>query len=196
MHNPPSTPDTVHTPFYCEENIYLLCEAFVLQQEEVSAVFISNEQKTVALWNQKLNDESVVVWDYHVFLLLRSRGQQHWIYDFDSRLPFPCLMRDYLRHTFKENVAEPYRSLFRIVPGSTFVEHFASDRSHMLVEAGEYDAQNVAPKRYRSPPPSHPPIRGRNATTGNNLMESFVGMASSAFGKVLDLQGVVRLAEE
>ncbi|KAJ7751997.1 N-terminal glutamine amidase-domain-containing protein [Mycena metata] len=184
MHNPPSAPDTVHTPFYCEENVYLLCEAFVSQQEEVSAVFISNEQKT-----------SHVVWDYHVVLLLRSRERQQWIYDFDSRLPFPCLMKDYLRHTFKENVPEPYRSiiplssLFRIVPGSTFVEHFASDRSHM----------NAAPKRYRSPPPPHAPIRGRSATTtGNNLMESFVDMVSSerSFGKVLDLQGVVRLAEE
>jgi hypothetical protein len=47
MFDPPLLPQTVYTPFYCEENIYLLCEAFVSQREEVSAVFISNKLKTV-----------------------------------------------------------------------------------------------------------------------------------------------------
>ncbi|KAJ7172626.1 N-terminal glutamine amidase-domain-containing protein [Mycena filopes] len=189
MADPPQLPETIHTAFYCEENIYLLCEAFVAQQaEEVSAIFISNQHKTVALWNQKLND-SVVVWDYHVVLLLRSQTQR-WIYDFDTALPFPCPLRDYLHHTFKKDVPERYRSLFRIVPGSTFVEHFASDRSHMLIDAGPE-------KRYRSPPPPYPAICGRAATVGN-LMESFVEMVSSeeTFGKVVDLAELVRVAEE
>ncbi|KAF8212390.1 N-terminal glutamine amidase-domain-containing protein [Mycena galopus ATCC 62051] len=107
MSNPPSPSETVYTPFYCEENIYLLCEAFLLQQEDVSVVFISNENKTVALWNQKLN-QSVVVWDYHVVLLLRSKEQQ-WIYDMDTRLPFPCLLKDYLAQTFRQDVPSSYQ---------------------------------------------------------------------------------------
>lgn len=110
---PPSLPAIVKTPFYCEENIFLLCEAFISLQEEVSAVFISNELKTVcsygatvnslgltnacqvALWNQKLSKDpgSVVVWDYHVVLLLRSSDGQHWIYDFDTRIAIPCPLK-------------------------------------------------------------------------------------------------------
>jgi hypothetical protein len=47
MLDPPSPPETVYTPFYCEENIYLLCEAFMAQQEDASAIIVSNELKTV-----------------------------------------------------------------------------------------------------------------------------------------------------
>ena len=55
-----------------------------------------------ALWNQKAR-EGVVVWDYHVILVLRPRllrklASAHgemaeadaWIYDFDTRCPLPC----------------------------------------------------------------------------------------------------------
>ncbi|KAF7338417.1 Nt-Gln-amidase domain-containing protein [Mycena venus] len=186
MLDPPSAPETVYTPFYCEENIYLLCEAFITQGEDVSAVFISNELKTVALWNQKLN-QSVVVWDYHVVLLLRSRDQRRWIYDFDTCLPFPCLLEDYLAHTFRQDVPSSYRSLFRIVPGSIYVAHFASDRSHMLTGGSDSNCETpVAVKTYNSPPPPYPPIRGKNANVMNNLMRSFVCMVSceETFGDV------------
>lgn len=56
----------------------------------------------VALWNQKAR-EGVVVWDYHVVLVLRPRLMRTnassngetteadaWVYDFDSRGPLPC----------------------------------------------------------------------------------------------------------
>ncbi|KAJ7343627.1 N-terminal glutamine amidase-domain-containing protein [Mycena albidolilacea] len=198
MLDPPSPPETVYTPFYCEENIYLLCEAFIAQQEDASVIIVSNELKTVALWNQKLS-ESVVVWDYHVVLLVRSRDQQHWIYDFDTRLPFPCLMQDYLSHTFREDVRSSYQSVFRIVPGPIFVEHFASDRSHMLTDASDSNSGSEASsiQTYRSPPPSHSPIRGKNARVANNLMRSFVCMIPSdeTFGYVNDLRAMIDIAE-
>jgi hypothetical protein len=48
---PPFLPETMSpVPFYCEENIYRLCEAFIVRQQDVSAIFISNESKTVRLW--------------------------------------------------------------------------------------------------------------------------------------------------
>jgi len=61
----------------------------------------------VALWNQKLGDP-VVVWDYHVILVLKRRSADRpgdglndgepqearpwrkWVYDLDSRLEMPC----------------------------------------------------------------------------------------------------------
>ncbi|KAJ7273567.1 N-terminal glutamine amidase-domain-containing protein [Mycena haematopus] len=184
MFDPPVPPKTVYTPFYCEENIYMLCQAFISRQEDVSVVLISNENKTIALWNQKLR-QSVVVWDYHVVLLLQSRDKQHWIYDFDTRLTFPCLMKDYLAFTFRQDVPSSYQSLFRIVPGLTYIEHFASDRSHMLTDASESNSETSAVEAYRSPPPLHPPIRGKSANVANNLMRSFVCMISSeeTFGR-------------
>ncbi|KZP20776.1 hypothetical protein FIBSPDRAFT_692145, partial [Athelia psychrophila] len=100
-------PDSLYAGCYCEENIYLLARQFALDPAlarawDVFAVFISNGSKTVALWNQRLaaTPGEVVVWDYHVVLLLRvkakhldanQRGQIEWpsaawIYDFDSVL--------------------------------------------------------------------------------------------------------------
>ncbi|KAJ6630645.1 N-terminal glutamine amidase-domain-containing protein [Mycena sp. CBHHK59/15] len=193
IHDVPLLPETIHTPFYCEENIYLLCKAFISQQQDVSAVFISNESKSVALWNQKLvkDSKSAVVWDYHVVLLLRSNNQ-HWIYDFDTRLLLPSLMRDYLFHTFRKDVPRSYQSLFRIVPGLAFVENFASDRSHMLIDSNE-----PGEKSYRSPPPCYAALRGRGAKLSNNLMKSFVCMTSSeeTFGHVSDLGEMWQLAD-
>ncbi|KAJ6547413.1 N-terminal glutamine amidase-domain-containing protein [Mycena capillaripes] len=196
MLDPPVLSQTVYTPFYCEENIYLLSEGFISQQEEASVVFISNELKTVALWNQHAS-QSVVVWDYHVVLWLRSRDQQNWIYDFDSRLPFPSLMKDYLAHTFREDIDVRYQSLFRIVPGPIFVEHFASDRSHMLTDSSESNSVTPVVRAYHSPPPTSPPIRGKKANVENNLMGSFVCMVSSeeTFGDVNDLRAMLHIAE-
>ncbi|KAJ7738529.1 N-terminal glutamine amidase-domain-containing protein [Mycena maculata] len=212
-------PETIYTAFYCEENVYLLCEALSMY-EEVAAVIVSNRTKTVALWNQKLSrDTQPVIWDYHVVLLLRSGDHQYWIYDFDTRLPFPCLLKDYLQHTFQD-VPSAYRSLFRIVPGTTYIENFASDRSHMvncldpcsihvrmysmvpdssLKLAGPTKLFSDDPMQslYRSPPPLYPPLRGKKATVANNLMRSFVEIVSSeeTFGDVKDLSEMFRLGE-
>nr|VWP00499.1 Mitogen-activated protein kinase (EC [Ganoderma boninense] len=79
---PPLPPDSVYTSCYCEENIYLLAQNFLAEAHtqtsrglawpwEIYVVFISNRGKTVALWSQKLRAPQVVVWDYHVVLVLR-----------------------------------------------------------------------------------------------------------------------------
>jgi len=116
---PPALPSgSVYTSCYCEENVYLLAEAFSARKDadigwpwDIYIVFISNPGKTVALWQQKAR-EDVVVWDYHVVLVLRAQtpsrsevrtrgaraddksdgtpSQQTWVYDFDTRLPLPC----------------------------------------------------------------------------------------------------------
>ncbi|KAI1788484.1 N-terminal glutamine amidase-domain-containing protein [Ganoderma leucocontextum] len=72
----------VYTSCYCEENIYLLVQNFLAEANaqasrglawpwETYVVFISNPGKTVALWSQTLRAPNVVVWDYHVVLVLR-----------------------------------------------------------------------------------------------------------------------------
>ncbi|KAG6845189.1 hypothetical protein H0H87_012746 [Tephrocybe sp. NHM501043] len=85
----------------------------------------------------------------------------------------------------------------RIVPVNTFLKHFASDRSHMLMHRDNDTAPlgSEAGEVYISPPPIYNPICGiASAEKGvlNNLMSGFVDMVSSerTFGHVLDRQAM------
>ncbi|KAJ7285695.1 N-terminal glutamine amidase-domain-containing protein [Mycena rebaudengoi] len=170
---PPFLPETM------SPNIYRLCEAFIVRQQDVSAIFISNESKTVVLWNQRQakNGQPFVIWDYHV-------TTRSGFTDFDTSLPLPCPLKDYLRQTFQEDVPNSYQSSFRVVPGQIFIENFASDRSHMLQPGCSDESESL--KSYQAPPPLYDPLRGSRATLSNNLMKSFVSMTSSeeTFGRV------------
>ncbi|KAI8998996.1 N-terminal glutamine amidase-domain-containing protein [Trametes punicea] len=193
---PPLPPDSVYTSCYCEENIYLLAQAFTRLARpsatdrrepwpwQIYVVFISNSGKTVALWSQKAR-EGVVVWDYHVVLVLLPRTSmtphgparvsgndpdrpasdsggasaappatarqgcapcpvlEAWVYDLDTTLPVPCAWRDYIVGTFPyaldrrlaDHIDQRFHSLFRVIPADVYLDHFASDRSHMIVPA-------------------------------------------------------------
>lgn len=101
---PPVLPsDYNYTPYYCEENIYLLADSFhrdksITDDWEVNVVFVSNDTKTVALWSQKQSQDPdyPVVWDYHCILVLKPRSslelvtEAAWVYDYDSCLAIPC----------------------------------------------------------------------------------------------------------
>ncbi|KAH9857637.1 N-terminal glutamine amidase-domain-containing protein [Lenzites betulinus] len=243
---PPLPPDSVYTSCYCEENIYLLAQAFIQLSDahstgdrgswpwQIYVVFISNGAKTVALWSQKAARDDVIVWDYHVVLVLLprgappdSRGETHrspaaeddsqgrpvreaWVYDFDTTLPVPCHWRAYIAGTFPyaldgaTGIDKRYESLFRVTPAREYLDHFASDRSHMIVPAladsegplvaedgsrlggtdgedpqGSEDAPAAPGPRYASPPPPYPPLQGAQARAmgiAHNLMEAFVAM--------------------
>uniref|UniRef100_A0A8H7Y5B1 Protein N-terminal glutamine amidohydrolase n=1 Tax=Psilocybe cubensis TaxID=181762 RepID=A0A8H7Y5B1_PSICU len=79
---PPDLPaGSVYTQYYCEENVYLLSQTFletpvVSDFWEIVVIFISNNNKTVALWYQKAaaDDNRPVVWDYHVILALKWKA--------------------------------------------------------------------------------------------------------------------------
>ncbi|KDQ59505.1 hypothetical protein JAAARDRAFT_127313 [Jaapia argillacea MUCL 33604] len=214
--SPPPLPlDAVYTPFYCEENIYLLAQSFlesnvVISVWEPFVVFISNTTKSVALWNQKAAEvDGLVVWDYHVVLVLRPRPPKiqedaqedelivaptTWIYDFDSQADLPCQYEEYFSQTFPfgNEFSPKYHSLFRIVPAQVVLEQFASDRSHMLRPATSADESS----EYLSPPPPYPVLCGSQAKERRvltNLMSSFVSMEDSTetFGNVLGLSAFV-----
>ncbi|KAG7452685.1 uncharacterized protein BT62DRAFT_19848 [Guyanagaster necrorhizus] len=204
---PPNLPrDSPYTCCYCEENIYLLAQKFTSDSGlnggwNIYVVFISNDTNTVALRNQKSapHEDFPVCWDYHVVLLLRNISiypqsdteNCNWVYDFDTRLPVPVPLAEYLRQTFSDGFPEKFQSLFRLVPGEVYLQYFASDRSHMIHGDGSFS----------SPPPLYPPIYGTK-TLGrgirSNLMKSFVCMTPSddTFGNVYDLHTFERWARE
>ncbi|KAL4253937.1 Protein N-terminal glutamine amidohydrolase [Abortiporus biennis] len=231
LHPPPIPQNAVYTSCYCEENIYLLAKTFQEQSERdpqafpwnVYVVFISNSNKTVALWNQK-HREDVVVWDYHVILVLRSslssttvskndESEQldvepsSWVFDFDSQLSAPCPGVDYFLGTFPYVVdstfglSKSYISSFRVVPARTYLDQFASDRSHMIRRL-----EDGTGTYFSSPPPTYPPLCGvkaRAAGVTHNLMSAFVCMGpeqpqlvSRAEHVLTESQGVVDMVEQ
>jgi len=186
---PPLPPDGIHTRCWCEENIYLLAQSFlhnplIVNDWDVFVVFISNATKTVCLWKQALAraENAFVIWDYHVVLLLRERqGTAAWLYDWDTTLPKPSSLQNYLTQTFALD----------LLPESHMLRDIQDDETGMLI--------------YMSPPPEYPPLAGAKARERgitNNLMESFVrmdarpaatgdklysGLAEDSFGVVIDL---------
>ncbi|KAF3336870.1 protein N-terminal glutamine amidohydrolase [Carex littledalei] len=161
-----------HTPCYCEENVYLLCKKLgsigVAEPTglDLFVVFISNEGNKIPLWHQKASqiEEGLVVWDYHVICVqVKSKETKEstadLVWDLDSTLPFPLALDQYIHKairplSFKNSM---YRRLFRIVHAPTFLQYFASDRSHMKNASGNWI----------SPPPTYNPIIAEDGTTQN-----------------------------
>jgi protein N-terminal glutamine amidohydrolase len=164
----------LYTPYYCEENIWHLCQTVAAADKKV--VFISNPRRQCFLWHQRACPEENVpiCWDYHVVLL--GRDEQGWkIWDLDTRLPLPMNACEYLYRTFVHvGKAHPdWDPLFRLVDEKVFVMHFSSDRSHMLDVAGNWT---------QPPPPWECIGKGKP----NNLHD-FIDMQGTTFGAVLDL---------
>uniref|UniRef100_A0A674NPL9 Protein N-terminal glutamine amidohydrolase n=1 Tax=Takifugu rubripes TaxID=31033 RepID=A0A674NPL9_TAKRU len=174
--------DCVYTSCYCEENVWKLCE-FVREQqtaplEELSVVFISNDNRTVPLWKQKSGcGDQPVIWDYHVILLQASLESDTQVYDLDSELSFPCSLELYASQALRSDhsLRPMYHRKFRVIPAEIFLMNFASDRSHMRNPDGTW----------KMPPPPYPPIR--TAESQMNL-ETFINMNPAVgWGQVFSL---------
>uniref|UniRef100_A0A8B9R223 Protein N-terminal glutamine amidohydrolase n=1 Tax=Anas platyrhynchos TaxID=8839 RepID=A0A8B9R223_ANAPL len=144
-----------YTGCYCEENVWKLCDYIRSRGErpveEFYAVFISNERRMVPLWKQKSgHGDEPVVWDYHVILLRVSSGEQNFIYDLDTELPFPCPFDMYSTEAFRldDSLHPEFHRKIRMIRADLYLETFASDRSHMKDADG----------KWQKPPPSYPCI--------------------------------------
>ena len=188
------------TPCYCEENVWMLGHEPWLKDVERYVVFVSNSRRQCPLWEQSASDraDGAIVWDYHVFLIaagdvqppsfggeiaLSSRApssgsREDWgVWDIDSRLGMPVGFWVYFDGTFSEQIPPAFLPSFRVVPFDAFKATFGSDRSHMLLPDGTYQA----------PVPPWPLIQAGGLTM--NLMH-FVDMSSDFVGDVLDLWGM------
>ncbi|XP_066482063.1 protein N-terminal glutamine amidohydrolase [Tiliqua scincoides] len=176
-----------YTSCYCEENVWKLCEYIQNQNqhplEEFYAVFISNDRRMVPLWKQQAGcGDQPVIWDYHVILLHVSSGDQNFIYDLDTVLPFPCPFDTFVEETFKSdnNLNPEFRRKVRVVRGDAYLKTFASDRSHMKDASGNW----------LKPPPLYPCIE--TADSKMNL-DDFISMNPDVgWGFVLSLPEFVQ----
>ncbi|XP_062836119.1 protein N-terminal glutamine amidohydrolase isoform X2 [Anolis carolinensis] len=166
----PDRPGCIYTSCYCEENVWKLCEYIQRQNqyplEEFYAVFISNDRRM----------------DYHVILLHVANGDQNFIYDLDTVLPFPCPFDTYIEEAFKsDSIINPgYRRKVRLVRADVFLKTFASDRSHMKDASGNW----------LKPPPLYPCIE--TAEFKMNL-DNFISMNPDiGWGSVFSLHDFVQ----
>lgn len=135
---------------------------------ELFACFISNTMKQVPTYCQKASrrTDGHVVWDYHVIALQLTNGLgQCLVWDLDSTLPFPCPLVDYQAMALPDSGdnepvgMEGCERLYRLIPSSDFLNHFASDRSHMRRGDGSWLA----------PPPPWPGIRAQTDGSTNRI---------------------------
>ncbi|MDX9724384.1 MAG: hypothetical protein RBU37_26790 [Myxococcota bacterium] len=135
--------------YFCEENIWHLCQDSRVQPFAPLVLFVSNEGGCCELYAQRLaKPGGAVRWDYHVILM--TLGSAPLIWDLDSVMPFPTDAHAYLRSTFLPETPGVYRARFRLLLGEHYLRHFCSDRSHMRDGSG-----------WLKPAPPWPPILAR-----------------------------------
>ncbi len=165
-------------PFYCEENVWWLCQEERFAEQKRYAVFISNASRCCAIAQQRVAPaDAVVAWDYHVVMLLETDTTEIW--DLDSRLGAPLPLEEYLVRSFLP--LQPHCAhlapQFRLVPAAELLAIFASDRRHMRDADGSW----------QHPPPEWPAptVEGQ----AHNLMR-FVDLRDDIAGEVLDLEAL------
>jgi len=164
-----------YAPYYCEENIWFLCQEAQFAKLALKVVIISNEFRTCPLWDQRAGETgNPIFWDYHVILLCNSTSWQVW--DLDTTLGMPVDLGYYLRRTFSrdETLEKQFALSVRIIPAEEYIARFSSDRSHMK------DAGN----RWLAPPPPWPMI-WRQA--GTDLMD-LIDMKKDSLGILMTLR--------
>ncbi len=174
-------PNYPYTPFYCEENIWHLCQSPRFAELDTKVVFITNKTNSCILWGQKAGKgvEGLVQWDYHVFLLCKERVWQVW--DLDTNFEVPSDLSYYLRATFKTDqvkLAVDFAPVFRVIDTKEFVRTFSSDRSHMKKPDGTWLAA----------PPQWPSIG--NGTEPNLLQ--LINVEDKSIGEVMNLDEFTR----
>ncbi len=163
-----------YAPYYCEENIWHLCQENDFRPFDRKVVLISNARRQCALWNQRarMGLGEPVLWDYHVVMFFYRDGWQ--VFDLDTLLDVPTPAAKYIECTFGDPPApEGFRPMFRVIDADDFVRVFSSDRSHMLTADGRWQVE----------PPRWPAIvcKGRS-----NLMD-LIDMQNQSLGTVMDL---------
>ncbi|KAF8398355.1 hypothetical protein HHK36_017282 [Tetracentron sinense] len=158
-----------HTPYYCEENVYLLCNKLCkigvadAKGSDLFVVFISNEKKQASGTACKASKraDGVVLWDYHVVCVQRKGigDTPDQVWDLDSSLPFPTPLAHYISETIRPSfqLFPDYHRLCRIVHAPIFLCFFASDRRHMKDSVGNWIEQ----------PPACEPIIAEDGTVHN-----------------------------
>ncbi|KAI5809618.1 N-terminal glutamine amidase-domain-containing protein [Peziza echinospora] len=164
-----------YTPYYCEENIYLLVRDHIPPEKlgEYTVVFISNPDRIIPLYSPRTTPNPLIFWDYHVILIHHPATTSSTVYDFDTSLhpPFPIPIKMYVATTLfgggsistathaRLGIPSHLRRFYRCIPAEQYRLWFASGRGHMVEGGAEAVAGGVErPVIWKAPPPSYPAI--------------------------------------
>lgn len=182
-----SKENCTYTKCYCEENVWKLCEYLKhhhpTELDHCYSVFISNNERLIPLWQQKSSQriDTMVIWDYHVIFIYSPPNGDTIVYDLDTTLPFPCDFKTYFLQGIRSNqsLQPKFYRFFRVIPAASFLQTFASDRSHMLNDDG----------KYMETPPDYPPIKTQDS---NHNIDDFISMDEKVgTGTVMSLNDFV-----
>jgi hypothetical protein len=168
-----------YAPYYCEENVWFLCQEPQFVDLPLKVVIISNEFRTCPLWDQRAGETgNPVLWDYHVILLCNSTNWQVW--DLDTTLGMPVDLGYYMHRTFFRNktLEMQFALRVRVIPAEEYIARFSSDRSHMRDEED----------RWLATPPLWPMILKEGGTALMNLID----MKTASLGVVMTLKDLER----
>lgn len=169
-------------PYYCEENIWHLCNKPGPAGRGGKAVFISNPQRSCPIWSAVAAPSAglPLFWDYHVIYFGKQAHPRAW--DPDSRLAPGTPLSEYLRASFPISLPRSFRPLFRIVDAEFFLAEFSSDRHHMRRPDGSW----------LHPPPPWPLIQ--NGVAHN--LHRWIDMEHEYHGVVLDLEAMTAVSRQ
>jgi hypothetical protein len=126
-----------YTPRFCEENIWHLARLLIEQGQDprgLQVLFLSNEAMQIVMAEQKEAEPGrLILWDYHV-VLLADIDDDTFVFDFDTRLDFPCQAESYFEKSIPvaDHIPNRYLPSIRVIPAHSYLDRFYSDRSHMI----------------------------------------------------------------
>lgn len=127
----------LYTPRFCEENIWHLARVLIEQGQDpegLQVVFLSNRDMQIVMAEQKEAEKGrLILWDYHV-VLLADLEDEVYVFDFDTRLEFPCVAETYFKKSIPAAglIPDQYLPSIRLIPAESYLARFYSDRSHMI----------------------------------------------------------------
>lgn len=183
--------DAEYCAYYCEENVVRLIQTILVKSNEFDerfaslnqqlyAVFISNENESVPFWNMRnaTSSRDPLVYDYHVIAVcVDKRDRTANVLDLDNAVGLQTKWDQYRNDVLRSDTQLParMRRKYRVVPAKTLLETFSSDRSHMI------DSKTG---KWKATPPTWPPIQAK--PNANNLFSEFVNMNSTDIGTVMN----------
>ena len=152
-----------YQPYYCEENVWRLCQDPRLAAAErlvavITGAGLLGAERRCLFFHQRCAGapQEPVLWDFHVVLLACAGGWQVW--DLDSDLGAPVAAADYLSATFGDQRLIPaaLRPRLRLIDAATYVARLRSTVRTCAVPTGAFST----PRR-----PGRRPAGGGRATS-------------------------------
>jgi hypothetical protein len=165
---------------FCEENAWWVAAAPDLITLRTTVVMITNPRRSVAMWQQRAAVTDPIVWDYHVVVVLEpgEAGSGALVIDADCRAGAVLSIDEWLAASFPVEVSPDYAPQFRLISGLHYLEHFVSDRSHML----DADGKPLQP---------FPPWAALGVGDGKaNTLFPWLDLTQPSPGDVVDLDGL------